>query len=1121
MSETSRHGTDLSPEEKRALLAARLGAVDGEAFPPSFAQKRLWFLEQLEPGRPIYNVPVAFRLDGPLDVPALERSLGEVRRRHESLRTTFRTLGGQPVQVVAPPAPPGPPAALDLPVSDLTGLAAGERERRALELAGAAAQRPFDLERGPLLRASLLRLGPERHVLLLCLHHIVSDGWSMGVLMNELGALYGAFRAGRPSGLPDLPIQYADYARWQSAWLTGEVLERQLAYWTEKLGGAPPALELPADRPRPAAATFRGATLARDLPGDLAQGLLDLGRREGATPFMTLLAAFQALLHRYTGQEDIVVGSPIANRTRAETEGLIGFFVNTLVLRTDLGGDPTFRELLRRVREVTLEAYAHQDLPFERLVEALQPGRDLSHTPLFQVMLVLQNAQAQGLDLGGVTVTPLEVHNAASKFDLSLFAWEKADGLATAVEYSTDLYDASRIERLLGHLETLLRGVVAGPDQRLSQLPVLSAAERRQVVVEWNATAGPYPNAERVHDLFSAQARRTPDAVAATLDGQDVTYSELDRRANRLAHHLQDLGVGPDVVVGICLERSLEMAVAVLGVLKAGGAYLPLDPAYPAQRLAFMLEDARAPVLLTQARLAPNLPAGGAAVVHLDAGWDGIAAASDAAPRCAATPDSLAYVIYTSGSTGIPKGVAMPHRPLVNLIAWQLSRSACGAGARTLQFTSLSFDVAFQELFATWCGGGTLVMIGEAARQDLAALPRLLAERGVDRLFLPFVALQHLAEACAPAGAQAGAGVPAPRLKEVITAGERLEVTPAIARLFSGLPGATLDNQYGPSESHVVTAFKLEGPPEEWPALPPIGRPITNAAMYILDGHLKAVPVGVPGELYIGGVALARGYLDRPELTAERFVDSPFGGDQPGGAAGRLYRTGDLGRFLQDGNIEFLGRADHQVKVRGFRVEPGEVEATLRRCPGVRDAVVVGREHGPGDTRLVAYLVRGGGEGEPAPAVEDLRAFVRERLPEYMAPSAFVLLERLPLTPSGKVDRRALPAPEAAALAPRAAHVPPRTPREETLARIWTRVLGRERVGVNDNFFDLGGHSLLATQVMSGIKQSFHVELPLRVLFERPTVAGLAAAVEEALLSAVSPEELQHVIEQLEGERHG
>jgi amino acid adenylation domain-containing protein len=1112
------------PPDREALLAQRLGKKPGEVFPLSFAQQRLWFLEQLEPGRPIYNVPLAIRLRGPLDRPALERSLDEVRRRHESLRTIFPALGGRPVQVISPPEP------LAMPVSDLTGLPAADREKRALRLANEEARRPFDLERGPVMRVFLFALGETDHLLLLNLHHIVADAWSMGVLMRELGALYAAFRAGRAADLPDLPIQYVDYAHWQRQWLQGEVLAKQLAYWKAQLGGELWPLDLPTDRPRPAVATYQGATLSRDLRGDLAAGLGRLSQEEGTTSFMTLLAAFQALLCRYTGKEDIVVGVPAINRAQGETQGLIGFFTNTLALRADLGGDPTFRELLRRVRATTLAAYEHQDLPFERLVEVLQPGRDLSHTPLFQVMLAPQTPPAQGLALPGLTITDMDLHNGASKFDLTLFLREGAGRLKATFEYATDLYDAATIARMLGHFETLLCGIAADPDQRLSHLPILSGAERRRVVVEWNDTAAPYPDQERVHDLFCAQVRRTPDAVAVTFDGRQLTYGELDSRANQLAHYLQGLGVGPDAVVGICLERSLEMAVAVLGVLKAGGAYLPLDPAYPAERLAFMLADARSPVLLTHKRLPPArgerspaaaasaVPAASTAprarVIRLDADWEAIAGASDAEPECAATPDSLAYVIYTSGSTGTPKGVAMPHRPLVNLIAWQLGRSACGPGTKTLQLTSLSFDVAFQELFATWCGGGTLVMIGEAARQDLVGLPRLLAERGVERLFLPFVALHNLAEVCRAEGQ-----FPVD-LREVITAGERLEVTPAIVRLFTRLPAATLDNQYGPSESHVVTAFKLEGPPEKWPALPPIGRPIANTAMYILDRHLNAVPVGVPGELFIGGVALARGYLDRPELTAERFSASPSGGDQPGGAAGRLYRTGDLGRFLPDGNIEFLGRADNQVKVRGFRVEPGEVEATLQRCPRVREAVVVGQRYGTGDKRLVAYLVLGGGE-EPAPAVEDLRAFVRERLPEYMVPSAFVLLEKLPLTPSGKVDRRALPAPEGGGLGLAVAYEPPRTKREETLAKVWARVLGREKIGVNDNFFALGGHSLLATQVMSGVRQAFQVELPLRVLFERPTIAGLAAAVEDALLATVDAEELEHVLDELEGASDG
>ncbi len=1054
----------------------------GGPLPLSFAQERLWFLARLEPDSAQYNVASALHVEGPLDVDALERALAEIARRHEVLRTTFSLQGGQPVQIVHPAARAA------LPLDDLRALPPAEREAAARREAAEEARRPFDLERGPLLRARLLRVGAESHVLLLTLHHIVSDAWTQGILDREITLLYEGFRGGIASPLFDLPIQYADYAAWQRRWLTGEALDRQLAYWKARLEGSSFALDLPADHPRPPVMTYRGARRSFALPAALRRTLADLSRRRGATMFMTLLAAFDVLLYRWSGQGDVLVGTPMTNRTRRETEGLIGFFLNTLVLRAEIAGDLPFEALLDRVREACLGAYAHQDMPFERLVHELSPQRDLSRTPLFQVLFTLQTEAApaalsappalpaQSLRRRGLAV-PLET----AKFDLSLFLVEGPRGIEGAFEYATDLFDASTIDRLVARFEMLLEGIAAAPERPVGDLPLLPAAERERVVSTWNATSAAYPDTATVADLFEAQVDRTPDAPAIAFEGRTLSYRALDARANRLAHLLRARGAGRDVPVGVCLARSLDLVVSVLAVLKAGSAYVPLDPEYPRERLAFMLEDARLPVLITQDRFAGALPAHGAAVVRPgDAQEAGLS--EGRVDRAGVGPEALAYVIFTSGSTGRPKGVAMPHRPLVNLVAWQIGEAP--APRRTLQLTSSSFDVFFQELFSTWCAGGVLVLVTDEIRRDVHALRRLIANERIERIFMPPAALYHLAEA-------AGAAPLPPTLGEIVTAGEQIQITARVAALLADLPSVALRNHYGPSESHVVTEHVLDGSPLGWPALPPIGRPIHNARIYLLDGRLHPVPAGVPGELYIGGPVLARGYLARPGLTAERFVPDPFG---PPGS--RLYRTGDLARHREGGVLEFLGRADQQVKIRGYRVEPGEVEAVRGAHPGVGDVAVVARAYGPVDTRLVAYVVA---SGAGAPSREDLQAFLRGKLPDYMVPAAFVALDAFPLTPNGKIDRKALPAPEdARSVAAAAAFVAPRDETEIRIAAIWRDVLGlppAARVGVTDSFFDLGGHSLLAVRMMAEIERAFARKIPLVVLFESQTVEALARVV--------------------------
>ena len=1085
---------DEARQTKTSAHITPLRAIDRNGvIPLSFAQQRLWFLDQLEPGSAFYNMPAARRLSGHLNVEALEQALTAIVARHESLRTTFTTVDESPVQVIAPAQ------RVALPVIDLSNLPASDGEAEAQRLATEEMLRPFNLAQGPLVRASLLRLQAEEHVLLLSMHHIISDGWSLAILFRELTTLYAAFGSGQPSPLQKLPIQYADYAVWQRDWLQGEVLEEQLAYWKAQLAGAQEVLELPTDRARPAMQTFRGARQFMTLPKSVSEALRSLSRQEGVTFFITLLAAFQTLLMRYSGQHDIVVGSPIAGRTRTETEELIGFFANTLALRTDLSGDPSFRELLARVREVTLGAYEHQDIPFEKLVEELQPERTLSHAPLFQVMFSLQDAQSKVLNLHGLSLSSVSIDTGTSKFDLTLQMSEGAEGLNGRLEYNTDLFDEATITRMLTHFEVLLRGIATDPNRCLSQLPLLIAAEQRQLLVEWNATHAEYPRDLCAHHLFEAQAALTPEAVAVVFQDQRFTYAQLNERANQLAHYLRARGVGPEARVGILVERSLEMVVGVLGILKAGGSYVPLDPAYPAERLAFMLADAAASVLLTQHHLVPVLPPSDATVVCLDADWAAIAEQRTENLASAVEPDNLAYVIYTSGSTGRPKGVAMPHRALVNLVEWQMRHSALGAGARTLQFASLSFDVSFQEMFSTWRAGGELVLIPEELRRDPAGLLRLLEEEAVERLFVPFVALQQLSEV------SDSEGIVPSGLREVVTAGEQLQITRQVASLFGKLRGCTLDNHYGPSESHVVTAYRLSGEVGEWAVLPPIGRPIANTEIYILDGQWQPVPVGVAGELYLGGDGLARGYLNRAELTAERFIAHPFCAE----ASGRLYRTGDLARYMADGNVEFLGRKDEQVKLRGYRIELGEVEAVLSEHRAVREAAAVVREDVVGDKRLVAYVVAHGdesvaggelrrelssdwsGEQRRSELSSELRRHMKEKVPEYMVPASFVVLDELPLTPSGKVDRRALPAPDEGRREIEQQYVGPRSAVEEVVAGIWAEVLKVERVGIHDNFFELGGHSLLATQVISRVRKSLQVEMPLRTLFEEPTVAGL------------------------------
>jgi len=1039
-----------------------------DVYPLSFAQQRLWFLDRFDSATPAYNISVAVRLNGPLDLSCLSRTFQEITRRHEVLRSSFVMSEGQVIQSISEPSTE------PISLMDLSALSNEARPRIVRLIISDLAQSTFDLSKGPLVKAIVLKLAAEQHVLSLTMHHIVSDGWSADILLQELTTLYAAYAAGEPSPLPELPIQYADFAHWQREWLNGETLNEQLEYWRRQLAGAPVLPQLPTDRVRPAVQTYRGVRVHEEWSWELSQQLKRWSKQEGVTLFMTLLAGFQLLLARLSGQDEVVVGAPIAGRTHLEIEPLIGCFVNTLVLRTSVGGNPSVRELLQRVREVCLGAYEHQDVPFEKLVEELQPARNLSHSPLFQVLFMLQYAGKGAQPVNALTLTTLKAKTETSKFDLSLVVEEDGSGLVCAIEYNTDLFEAATIERMLGYYRTLMERFFENPAQRISELSLLSTAERTKVVKDWNDTSKDYGGQLALHQMFEAQTARTPDAVAVVFENQQLTYKELDQKANQLAHYLRSLGVSTEARVGVMLERSLQLVVSLLGILKAGGAYVPLDPDYPQERLAFMMVDAEVQVLLTESRFQASRSEG--EVIYLDTEWERTAAHSSETPVNVVSGDNVAYVIYTSGSTGKPKGVMNTHAAIYNRLCWMQDAYQLTATDRVLQKTPFSFDVSVWEFFWPLITGARLVLARPGGHRDSAYIVELIRKEQITTLhFVPPMLQVFLAED----GVEACSG-----LRRVICSGETLS-RELQARFFNRLHRVELHNLYGPTEAAVdVTACACD--PADNQTSVSIGRPIANTQIYLLDKYQHPVQAGVPGELYIGGVQLARGYHLRPALTAERFVPDSFSGI-PGA---RLYRTGDLARHLSDGSIEYLGRLDFQVKVRGFRIELGDIEAVLAAHPAIREAVVLAREDGPGEKRLVAYLLP---TGEQVPSTTELREVLKEQLPDYMIPAHFVAVEAWPLMPSGKVDRSALPAPLRQRPTPEMVYLAPRTPAEAVLVSIWEQVLNLEQIGIHDNFFALGGDSIRSIQVLS-LAKNRGLNLNLQQLFKFQTVAELAAS---------------------------
>lgn len=1073
-------------EQKRALLAQKLKEkAKKRAYPLSYAQERFWFFAQFDPGDPALNLLDAILLKGDLNAAALERAVNEIVKRHAILRTTFTLQNGRPIQQITPYEP------FSLAIERAEDVLVDEREQFVSQLVVTESRRPFDLENGPLFTVRLLQFSPDEHLWFANMHHTVSDGTSFEIFTREVMTLYTAFANGvAQSPLAQLSIQYVDYVDWQRQQMAEEKLASQLTYWKTQLAGELPVLDLLTDFTRPAFRSSNGSTDYFMLPPELAKALKQTSRQEGCTLFVLMLAAFKTLLYRYTGQKDLLIGTPVAGRILPDARELIGLFTNTLVLRTQLAPERPFRDFLHSVRETTLAALANQEYPFEQLVDELQPERDPSRPPLFQVMFIARDAHPKSVNVGGVQMERLEPNTKAALLDLSVVTWETEQGQLVAFEYNTDLFAPETMARLFGHYETILRSIVADTTQQMATMPLMTAAEQAQLAQFWQGTTVPIPENNCIHHLFEKQAVQHPNNVALVNGDQHLTYGELNQRANQLAHYLRQQGVGPDVPVGIYLEKSAELFVSVLGILKAGGAYVPLDPMHPRERRTFMCQETKARLLLTSADLYETRPTVDIPTLCLDTDWPQIATHPTVNPETEITPDRLAYIIFTSGSTGTPKGVELEHRGLVNIYkAWEKTFELATVSSH-LQAASFSFDVFAGEWTRALCSGGKLVVCPRDTLLDPPALLELMHREQVDAVeFVPAVVralMPHLEST----------GQTFDFLKVLSVGSDAwyvfeyealLAFCGAETQLFNtyGLSEATIDNSY----FNGTDLFLDEG------KLVPIGRPFASNHFYVLDDAMQPMPVGVAGELYVGGAGLARGYLNRPDLTAEKFIAMPA--SLLGERNGRLYRTGDLARFLSDGNIEFLGRKDHQVKIRGFRIELGEVQSVLQDVPGVKDCVVIDREDPPGDRRLVAYIVAENGQID----MSDLHATLKTHLPDYMLPAHYVMLDALPFSVAGKVNRRALPAPDLSER-PQLEHAyePPETMAEKALAAIFSEVTGVMQVGIFDNFFALGGHSLLATQLVSRIQERFEIGMPLRAIFEFPTIAELALEVEDALI---------------------
>jgi len=1091
MQELERKAVLIQALIKRRLRGSAAGGALHNRIPPcdadvvllSAAQKRIWLMQQLEPDTSFANRPLAIRLKGLLDQQVLTQSLSTIVQRHEALRTVFPLENGQPVQRILTAW------TLKPAVIDLRSLPQQQQDAEARKLTEAEAQKNFDLAVGPLIRAVLLQLSETDHILLLLMHHIIFDGWSEGILLGELKSLYGAISSNQPANLPALPIQYKDFSCWQQKRLDEPFLSEQLSYWQRQLADDLSVLELPTDYPRSSKRTFKAQYVSLLLSESLTESLKCVSQRAGVTLFMTLLAALQTLLYRYTDQERIAVGVPVAGRNWPETEALIGVFMNTLVLQSDVSGNPRFRDFLGQVRQVSLGAFAHQELPFEKLVEVLKPTRMTSRWPLFQIMINFRNLP----QTESATTEPLRIESFDCNWgqfgglDLSLEIKEGPAGLDCQFSYPTELFREDTIQRLASHFRTLLENAVANPEQPIGCLQLMTPEEQHQVLVACNRTQVHYPDQLCVHNLVEAQARRTPDSVAVVFEGEHLSYRKLNQSANRLAHYLKTQGVRPDVTAGICVERSLDMVIGLLAILKAGGAYVPLDPDYPRERLHFMMKDSNVSVLLTQKRLEGALPDSPARVICLDSDRCLWADADDDNPDHATTVDNLVYVMYTSGTTGHPKGVMITHRAACNHLYWRQEYFPLTGSDRVLQKASLNFDDSFWEIFEPLMTGAQLVIAQPGKVQDVRYLVHTIVAQKITAFCLVPSVLRLFVEEPGVEGCTS--------LRRVTTGGEVL--SGELQRRYFQRLEADLYNGYGPTEATIaVTYWKCQR--EDYRTIVPIGRPISNTQVYLLDARLQPVPIGVPGEIHIGGATLARGYLNQPELTSERFIDNPF--RTSGVTSTRLYKTGDRARYLPDGTIEFLGRLDDQVKIRGIRIELGEIEMALKQHPKVQQVVVMDLEDESVDKRLVAYLVT---EDGVTFDTDEFRQFLQQTLPAYMIPSAFVKLHALPLTANGKIDRRALPKPKVSDMQAAATYLAPRTPLEQQLACIWAQILKLDQVGIRDNFFEIGGHSLLATQVVARIRDVIQVDLPLRQLFETPTVEAIALNITQQQLDGL------------------